>query len=192
MLAGADIDGRSLLVAMGAVGQSVAWDVTDADPTALGWIENAVRVDFTPDGLLITSGGRGPFMFRDPFTLEPVTDRFEATVPANSYSFADTGVLVTSGSHGSELWNVADSQPMSGILPSPRAAISPDGSTLYLGAAGFDPLGHEVRAVSLDPADLRDEACRRAGRNLTTLEWNRLMGAEDHRATCDQWPLPGQ
>jgi hypothetical protein len=130
-------------------------------------------------------------VFRDPSTLEPVTDLFEASVPPTSFSFSETGILVTSGSHGSELWDVATGRSLSGVIPSPRAAISPDGSTLYLGAAGHDPLGHEVRAVSLVTDDLREEACLRAGRNLTPHEWAGLMGAaEPHRPTCDRWPLP--
>ncbi len=191
MVAAAEIDGRSLVVAMGAVGVSVVWDVTPAEATPVGWIENAVRIGFTPDGLLITSGGRGPFVFRDPSTLEPVTDLFAATVPPTSFSFSENGLLVTSGSHGSEMWDIATGRSLSGVIPSPRAAISPDGSTLYSGAAGGDPLGHEVRVASLATEDLREEACRRAGRNLTPQEWTDLMGAaEPRRSTCPAWPLP--
>lgn len=192
MVAAGDVAGRSVLVAMGAAGQSVAWELDAGHPPApLGWMENAVRLGFTPDGLLVTSGGRGPFVFRDPFTLEPVSDLFVASVPPNSFSFSDNGLLVSSGSGGAELWDLESGRPLSGVIPSQRAVVSPDGALLYLGAAGFPSLGQIVRTVSLDPGDLRIEACRRAGRNLTTREWADFMGdTSSRRATCEGWPLP--
>jgi hypothetical protein len=60
---------------------------------------------------------------------------------------------------------------------------------LYLGAAGVSGLGREVRAMPIGIDDLVDEACRRAGRNLTGAEWRSLMTADEpYRVSCPQWP----
>jgi WD40 repeat protein len=36
--------------------------------------------------------------------------------------------------------------------------------------------------------DVRDLACRLAGRNLTEDEWAKYMGAASYEETCEQWP----
>jgi WD40 repeat protein len=186
MLAAMQVDDRSLLAAHDELGQTVVWDLTAGEVSVVGTLENALRVGFSPDGRLITSSGRGAFVLRDPFTLEAVSPVFPATVPPTSYHFSDTGIMSSSGNFGTELWDVTTARPLSGALPAFRSALSPDGLTLYLGAG---PVGDVVRSLSLDPDTLAEEACRRAGRNLTPVEWSTVMGDEQpYRATCSEWP----
>ncbi|HUG85905.1 MAG TPA: WD40 repeat domain-containing protein, partial [Euzebya sp.] len=180
------VDDRSLVAAHDEVGQTVVWDLTGGDVAVIGTLENALRIGFSPDGRLITSSGSGAFVLRDPFTLEAVSPVFPASVPPTSYHFSDTGIMLSSGVFGTELWDVATARPLSGVLPAFRSALSPDGLTLYLGAG---PVGDVVRSLSLDPDTLAEEACRRAGRNLTPAEWSTVMGAEEpYRAICPEWP----
>jgi DNA-binding SARP family transcriptional activator/WD40 repeat protein len=186
MLAAAKVADRSLVAAHDELGQTVVWDLTDGEISVIGTLENALRVGFSPDGSLVTSSGPGAFVLRDPFTLEPFSPVFPASVPPTSYHFSDTGIMASSGPFGTEVWDVATARALSGVLPAFRSALSPDGSTLYLGAG---PVGDVVRSLSLDPDALAEEACHRAGRNLTSSEWSTVMGDEQpYRATCPEWP----
>jgi hypothetical protein len=36
--------------------------------------------------------------------------------------------------------------------------------------------------------DVRELACRLAGRNLTNDEWAKYIGETEYQKTCDQWP----
>ncbi len=185
-IASAEVSGRSLIAAHDDLGQSVVWDVTGEQPTVTGTLENAFRMDFDPDGRLITSSGPGSLVVRDPFTLEPVSDVMPGSLQTDSYDVADDGTMVASGDVGAMLWDLADNEQLSGAIPAARSVLAPDGSMLYLGSG---PLGEEVRAVSLHPTSLTVAACEQAGRNLTIAEWNRTMGSgEPYRPTCEQWP----
>lgn len=181
-----DIDGRSLLTAHDQLGQSVTWEVTDGQPELIGALENAFRMEFLSDGTLVTSSGRGALVLRDPFTLEPTSPALPGTIPADSYDRSDSGLMVASGGHGVQLWDIDTGEMLTGAIPAARSTISRDGTTLVLGAG---PLGSAVRSVSLLGDDLVREACRRAGRNLTIDEWNTTIGRDlDYRPTCDEWP----
>ncbi len=182
----ADVDGRSLVVAQDELGQSVSWDVTNQPAKLLGALENAFRMQYLPDGRLITATAPGALVIRDPFTLHPVVDVLPGTMPADTYSVSTEGVLVASGDHGVQMFDLAVGTLLTPTaLPSARSAISPDGSQLYLST---DPDG-AVRAVSLIDDELTAAACRQAGRNLSIDEWRRLVGPEtDYRPTCRNWP----
>ena len=59
-------------------------------------------------------------------------------------------------------------------------AFSPDGALLASGDAGGDIM---LWDLSLTPQAV---ACRRAGRNLTHVEWQRYFGEEPYRLTCPE------
>ncbi len=185
-LAAIDIDGRSLIAAHDQLGQSVTWEVTESQPVLIGALENAFRMEFLSDGTLVTSSGRGALVLRDPFTLEPSAAVLPGTIPADSHDRSDSGLMVASGDHGVQLWDLGTGEMLTGPIPAARSAISIDGTTLHLGAG---LLGSDVRSVSLLGDDLVLEACRRAGRNLTVDEWNTTVGPDlAYRPTCDEWP----
>lgn len=186
-VASTETNGRSLLAAHDELGQTVVWDVTDGQTNLIGALENAYRMDFDPTGRLITSSGPGSIVVRDPFTLEPVGDVMPGPAPADTFEVADTGLMVASGDHGLVLWDLDGEGALTGTIPGVRSTISQDGWTLYLGS---DSSGSsDVRALSMRSDDLIQEACDRAGRNLTIAEWNRTLGTgESYRATCPHWP----
>ncbi len=87
-----------------------------------------------------------------------------------------------------QLWDLADLQPfepaLSGhptILGSLR--FSPDGASLVSG----DGNGNLI-LWNLDLGYWIDQACRRANRNLTQVEWRHYFGEEPYRATCPDLP----
>ena len=186
-------DGRSLLVATGELNEAVVWDLTDGVVQPIGPIAgNISNVGILRDGHVITAQGGGTFQLRDPFTLEPVGAPFVTDIPTFHFQQSSVGTLVSSSPWGAQIWDIASSQPLSGPLATLRAELAPDGSTVYLGAfGGGGPTGgSEVRAMSLTESDLVDEACERAGRNLTIGEWQLYMPAGDpYRSTCPQWPI---
>ncbi|MPZ72104.1 MAG: hypothetical protein GEU74_02545 [Nitriliruptorales bacterium] len=185
-LTSVDLDGRSLVAAHDQLGQSVAWEVTEPEPVTIGALENAFRMEFLSDGTLVTSSGRGALVLRDPFTLRPTSPVMSGTIPADSYDLSDSGLMVASGDHGVQLWDLATGEMLAGPIPAARSAIATHGTTLYLGAG---PLGSSVRSVSLLGDDLVRAACQRAGRNLTDVEWVTMIGSDSrYRRTCDEWP----
>jgi hypothetical protein len=187
-------DDRSLVVATGELNEAVVWDLTGSAPEAVGAVAgNISNVGFTPDGLLITAQGIGSFQFRDPLTFDPLGEPFVTDIPTFDYRFSDIGTVVSSSPWGSQVWDVESRQPLSGVFASALSAISADGETLYLGAVGFagESAGMEARAVPIVGDALIDEACRRAGRNLTEDELRRFLPSDStYTATCPDWPMP--
>src|SRR5690606_30576474 len=116
--------GRSLLTAHDQLGQSVTWEVTDRQPALIGALENAFRMEFLSDGTLVTSSGRGALALRDPFTLEPTAPALPGTIPADSYDRSDDGLMVASGSHGVQLWDLDTGEVLTGPIPAARSTIS--------------------------------------------------------------------
>jgi hypothetical protein len=94
-------------------------------------------------------------------------------------------LMLASGDHGAQLWDVGTGELLTGALGVGRSALAPDGSTLFLGARPDDPA---ITALPLDVVELERSACASAGRNLTLDEWRELMGDRPYRATCPQWP----
>jgi DNA-binding SARP family transcriptional activator/serine/threonine protein kinase/WD40 repeat protein len=189
VVSGADSEGRSRLTATNDTGQTFVWEWS-GDRLELVEVLEAVPATFLDDGTLVTGIANGPFVARDPESFEPIGPVYRAEAGPMVVRDAGPRMLVSSGGPmGVELWERGTGEPMSGLLPFAVSAVAPDGETLYLGAVGVEGLGREVRALSLLPEDLRTEACRRAGRNLTGGEWRSLMGSDEpYRVTCPQWP----
>ena len=170
------------------------WELTGGDVRPIGFIDAGISdVGFAPDGLLIVAQGTRSVQFHDPFTLQPVGAPFVSEVPAVVFRFSQVGTMVSTGTFGSVVWDVASREPLTGMIPSSFADVSPDGKIVYLGAAGFPeiPSGAAVRALSLERDDIVEEACRQAGRNLTRDEWDRQLPEDaGYGPTCPEWPLP--
>ena len=184
-----ETDGSSLVSATSDSGQTVVWAWQDSDLEVLDVVE-AVPAMFLDDGTLMSGMGNGPFVARDADSLEPTGPIYRAEGGPNQYHQAGSSMLVSSAGHGGvELWDRTTGDARSGPLPFSSAAVDPEAETMYLGAAGVPGLGREVRVLSLRMDDLAEEACRRAGRNLTGSEWRSLMTADQpYRVTCPQWP----
>lgn len=96
-------------------------------------------------------------------------------------------LVATSGEDDTvRLWNLSTGQPIGQPIDVTGGAVdlSDDGRHL----AVVSPNGHATVLV-MEPDGWADAACRLAGRNLTTQEWDRyLPPSEPYRATCPQWP----
>jgi len=97
--------------------------------------------------------------------------------------FAQSGDVVAtrSGEHV-RLWDVRTYEPLTQASAASHFTVfglSPDGARLLTGSGEG-----EVASWLWRHDDLRAEACRRVGRNLTEDEWRRYLGDEVFRATC--------
>jgi len=189
-----EVDGRTFLLANAELSEAVVWGFIDGDPEPIGVIAGVASVGVTSDRIM-TAQGHTPFELVDPRTLEPIGAPFvDGDVLPVAIADSDDGMLVVSGFEGAQLWDVESRQPASGGFASWHAALARDGSRLFLGALGFPgaPAGAQVRALTLDSDELRADACVRAGRNLTTAEWELYMPADlPYTPTCPQWPHVG-
>ncbi|HUG75081.1 MAG TPA: BTAD domain-containing putative transcriptional regulator [Acidimicrobiia bacterium] len=185
-------DGRSVLAAVNDLGQVAIWDTTDT-PQPIGAIRiPSFAATFGPGGELYVGTIAGPVQAWDPLTLEPLGATYRASAGAWRIRVASGVLLVSANVGGTELFDLETTRPLSGTLPSWAADLDIDGRRVFLGGIGFDQGGAEVRALPLDIESLVAEACHYAGRNLTPEEWASYMPADvDHRATCPDWPLPG-
>ena len=123
---------------------------------------------------------------------QPIGQRLSGTfaVIAN-VAFSPDGRTLVSGSSDENiiLWDVASrqpiGQPLSGFTnyaPN-NVAFSPDGKTL---ASGKE---NSVILWNINPESWALNACERAGRNFTSVEWAQYFPGEEYRKTCEQWPL---
>jgi TIR domain len=48
-----------------------------------------------------------------------------------------------------------------------------------------------VQRWDLNPAQMADTLCQRAGRNFTQAEWDQFLPGFDYEVTCEQWPSGG-
>ena len=132
------------------------WEARD-DPLATGGSVQAYA--FSPDGRYLALGGCG--------TIVPATDStfLPRCSPQLLVLDLETNRLLP--------------QPFAGhTVAILSLAFSPDGSMLASGDAGGDIF---LWDLSLTPEEV---ACRRAARNLTTVEWERYFGEEPYRETC--------
>jgi hypothetical protein len=188
-------DGRTFLVANAELSEAVVWELAEGVPEPIGVIAGVASVGVTPDGRIMTAQGHTTFELVDPRTLEPIGAPFvDGDVLPVAIADSDGGLLVVSGFEGAQLWDAEARQPASGGFASWHAALADDGSRLFLGALGFPgaPGGSRVRVLRLETEGLRVEACARAGRNLTTAEWELYMPADrPYTPACPQWPVVG-
>ena len=99
-------------------------------------------------------------------------------------------VLATFANRGGQLFDTATGQPLGAPLDqasSAQAAAFADGGRTLVTAGTATPL---VR-TELDHAVLSDLACSIARRNLTSAEWNLLVGSQvPYETTCPEPTAP--
>ena len=128
----------------------------------------------------------GTLTLRDAATLERLGPDIAAPPGAELVFTPDGRTLIVAAAGGSlRLYDVASS-----------ASIGP---AIDLGPGSFNPLPDSrsvllerdgaIVELGLEPATWLEQACRAAGRNLTSEEWATYIGGTP-RATCPQWPAP--
>lgn len=150
-------------------------------------VENAVSVDYSPNGKYVTVGGRnGEVAVIDVTTGKPVRP---AVVPYSGDSFSvrynHDGSLVTTASTASQLalldGETGQVLATAALPPTEGTAISnfaPDGTIVV-----YTALGHVFR---WDPSSVRalDFACSITGRGLSPAEWETVFSGRAWRETC--------
>jgi WD40 repeat protein len=194
-------DGR--LLATGSYdGLARVWDLQAPDPSAgprlLGggeyWVES---VAFSPDGRWLATGSEDQLarvydlQAPDPNANPRVLRGHEDHVLSVAFS-QDGRRLVTQSAGTARLWDLDPAHASEAPVVLPRDLItvtsvsfSPDGSFL---ATGSDDGTTWLWQMSLDK--LLAPACRFAGRNLSSEEWDRYFPGQEYLRTCEELP-PG-
>jgi hypothetical protein len=68
-----------------------------------------------------------------------------------------------------------------GPFDGPKGVLRPDGRAVAVNH------GDEFTIWDLDADHLAAAACRLAGRNLTSSEWQTYLGRDEYRATCPEY-----
>jgi hypothetical protein len=172
-----------------------------------GHIDRVTSVAFSPEGeLLASERADSTIRLWDPYTGEyigpPLISGHNGEV--TSLAFNPDGALLASGGCAERmdtgfcsmgeirLWDAHTGEqivaPLSGHTRSVLSvAFSPDGELM---ASATDE--GVIRLHDTDIASWIDRACQRAGRNLTTLEWQTFFPNEAYRETCPHWSEPGE
>ena len=128
----------------------------------------------------------GTLTLRDAATLERLGPDIAAPPGAELVFTPDGRTLIVAAGGGSlQLYDVA--------------SLTSIGPAIDLGPGSFNPLPDSrsillerdgaIVELGLEPATWLEQACRAAGRNLTTEEWATYIGGTP-QATCPQWPAP--
>ncbi|MCY7363825.1 MAG: hypothetical protein LH469_00640 [Frankiaceae bacterium] len=144
------------------------------------------RTGVSLDGVLVGASG-GTLTRYDLMTGEVVAELPGARGEINTLQFSDDGrlLLATSNDQTASLYDVATGTRLGDPIPSDAPLLYPaylrqDGLSL----AVTDASG--VQVWDLDPAHLREAACRLAGRNLTPTEWQTHMrNLVPYRRSCE-------
>jgi WD40 repeat protein len=116
------------------------------------------------------------------FTLRGHTDQI-----SQKYFTPDEQSLLTYGFDGTiRIWNLENPAGDPVVLnhDSRVSDVSFSGNGKWL--ISNTPQGIYIWQWSIE--DVRNLACRLAGRNLTEDEWAKYMGAAPYEETCEQWP----
>jgi WD40 repeat protein len=164
------------------------------------WVNS---VAFSPDGqLLATASSDNTIQIWDPRrcveavegACQPLGDPLRGhTTQVWSLAFHPAGsgqVLVSGSADGTVLvWDLETREPLGppllGGIEMETMALSPDGSTVALGALDTSGLVY-LWKLDLRPWQMR--ACAIANRNLTEAEWHRYLGATPYHKTCPEMP----
>lgn len=193
---------------------ALIWDLSaptsSSNPLKLTFTNRVFEVDFSPDGRWVAAGswdfttqlldltkpGAKPFVLRG------------HTARTLSVAFSPDSQWLATGNEDqtARLWNLAvddpsaDSTVLQAAYKVGNVSFSPDGRWLALNPteyriSSFSPDGHWFASSSADTRlyhvrldDLILLACRTAGRNLTTSEWESSFGDQLYRKTCPQLP----
>jgi WD40 repeat protein len=82
------------------------------------------------------------------------------------------------------LWDVESGQNIGEPLKltGEEMVFSPNGKLMATTGVGY------VVLWDMDPQSWLEQTCKRVGRNLTGLEWQKYFPGEQYRLTCPQWP----
>lgn len=160
---------------------TAVWDLSGDEPALLQRGRVGLTSTFTPAGDLVTSTQSGTVAVRDPRTFEVLAqaEGLPASLTTPGVD-ADGALMVTTddGTGAVRVWSLPDLALVAGPLDGPYYAdINADGSLVVLGSTTSSLL-------TLDADAWDDAACRVAGRNLTTEEWQRYFPGEPYRETC--------
>ncbi len=195
------------LVTGGSDGLARLWDLPrvramasrglSPDPVGKYQHESPVRsIAFSPDGRrLATSDAHETVVLwslQAPFRTEVLPQQRET---ADDLAFSADGHWFATGGRELRLWRL----PASGPISDPSVLLDELDQAVAVRHLVFDPQsrwlfslgqGGAFRRWSLNPAVVRDVACRWAGRNLTRQEWQQYLGDEPYRRTCPDFPEP--
>jgi serine/threonine protein kinase/DNA-binding SARP family transcriptional activator/WD40 repeat protein len=185
----------SRLIGATTHGASVVWDTTSWEAEVVlsqGGGQIAIA-EYSPDGQwLVTVSSDGTTLLRDPETFQPVGSPLVGQVGSvegfsHGPSFSESGRYMVTTSDGSgRIWDLEVRSLVGSAFPSdPGASPGTSGDGRWLGT--FD--GDQVIVWDLNISSWPDIACRAAGRNLTSGEWDQFgPPGEPYSATCDMWP----
>lgn len=86
-------------------------------------------------------------------------------------------------SSGERQSRISMEQAVSGAIFGPN-----DDRVILFEESADDPIAKQARFLPWKSDDLITEACKRVGRNFTTVEWTQYMGNEPYRQTCENLP----
>ena len=178
------------------------WDLTRADPFAepmflARHFGGILAMSISPDNhWLITGSGDNTARLWDltrvdPFAEPIVLAGHEGPIQAVSIS-PDNHWLATGSDDGTaRLWDLTQEDPSA----EPLVLAGHEGS---IQAVSISPDNHWLLTVSDDGTarrwnlrlhELRQLACRTAGRNLTEKEWDQYFKGQPYRKTCTNFPV---
>jgi WD40 repeat protein len=183
-------DGK-LLVAADGTGSAWFWDVPHhrflGKPLQTG-LSDEFAVAFSPDGTKLAYAGSDEVVRMWDVALHRPVGVPLAGFPSfiDALAFSPDGKMVAAGGGDGTamLWDTATGEQLGLPLTGPTeyvtsVAFSPDGQQLAAGSADTT-----VRLWNIGLASAPSEACRIAGRNLTTDEWRQYLGSVRYRPTC--------
>lgn len=181
-------DGR---LASGTVDKKVTiWNLDTGEPAQilLGHKDWVLSVAWSPDGQLASGSADGTVILWNLDTGQPEKIFQGHTDEVRSVAWSPDGQLASSSADDTIiLWDVDNGKPYL-IIEGHQDSInslswSLDGR-LASGAEDDQVIQWQIES----PATWLEQACQRAGRNLTIEEWTYYRPDEEYHASCQQWP----